>query len=169
MLDVLATAGPAEDRAHKMQLFGQFVGSWDFEWIGHDPENDDIRTANGEWHFGWVLQGRAVQDVWISPALAGRRPGTFVGEYGSTLRAYDPSTDAWNVAWVGPINGILRTFLARQREDEIVMECTNQRDGVMRWVFDQITPTSFHWRSERADSGDCPWQLREEMRVTRRR
>ena len=25
------------------------------------------RRRNGEWHFGWVLEGRAIQDVWIVP------------------------------------------------------------------------------------------------------
>lgn len=29
-----------------------------------------VRTGTGEWSFSWVLEGRAVQDVWISPQRA---------------------------------------------------------------------------------------------------
>jgi hypothetical protein len=98
----------------------------------------------------------------------GRRPGTSIAEYGSTFRAYNPAIDAWNVVWVGAINGTLRTFVARQVADQIVMECTNPSQGVSRWIFEQVTPNSFHWRSESADGSEGPWRLREEMRVSRR-
>jgi hypothetical protein len=167
MFEVLVAAGPAPEREDHLGLFGQFVGSWDFEWIGHNGDGS-TDTANGEWHFDWVLEGRAVQDVWIVPGLTGRRPGTSIGEYGSTIRAYNPAIDAWNVVWVGAINGTLRTFVARQVGDEIVMECTNTPQGVSRWTFDQVTLNSFHWRSEAADSPEGPWRLKEEMRVRRR-
>jgi hypothetical protein len=29
---------------------------------------------SGELHFGWVLGGRAVQDIWIVPSAATRAP-----------------------------------------------------------------------------------------------
>ena len=47
----------------------------------------------GEIHFGWVLEGRAIQDVWILP-------GVF---YGKTLRIYDPGIDAWHILWSDPV------------------------------------------------------------------
>jgi len=49
--------------------------------------------ARGEIHAGWVLQGRAIQDVWIFP-------GAF---YGTTLRVYDPGLDAWHILWSDPV------------------------------------------------------------------
>ncbi len=57
--------------------------------------------ASGEWHFGWALEGRAVQDVWIVPPRGELRRGDAaanVNSYGTTLRVYDPDIDAWRDA-----------------------------------------------------------------------
>ncbi|TIL41051.1 MAG: hypothetical protein E5Y87_03330, partial [Mesorhizobium sp.] len=61
-------------------------------------------TGRGEVHFGWVLEGRAIQDVWILPA---RNTGaqSSLGKwsfYGTTLRVYDPGIDAWHIFWSDP-------------------------------------------------------------------
>ena len=49
-LDVAFADGPAPDFADKLQLFGQFVGSWELEVIYHGPTGG--RTLTAEWHFG---------------------------------------------------------------------------------------------------------------------
>jgi len=56
---------------------------------------DDGTThrGRGEVHAGWVLDGRAIQDVWILPGLF----------YGTTLRVYDPGLDAWHILWHDPL------------------------------------------------------------------
>ena len=61
-LDALQAAGPAADRAGKMALYGQFVGSWDLD-VTEYRDDGTTRQRPGEWHFGWALEGRAVQDV----------------------------------------------------------------------------------------------------------
>ena len=65
-IDALHVSGPAGEHAGKLMLFGQFVGSWDLEWAGTGASGETA-TATGELHFGWVLGGRAVQDIWIVP------------------------------------------------------------------------------------------------------
>jgi hypothetical protein len=166
--ELLAAPGPAPDRVEKMQLFGQLVGSWDFDWTGFSPDDGSTQTASGEWHFGWALEGRAVHDVYIAPPLARRDAAPSVGEYGETMRFYDPAIDAWRVAFSGVQAGTLRTFEARQVGDEIVMECTNS-ERPMKWIFSEITLDSFHWRSEEQSGDGGTWRLREEMDVRRRR
>ena len=59
--EALHVAGPNPDHAEHLGLFGQFVGSWDLQWSGLDADGRPARA--GELHFGWVLGGRAVQDV----------------------------------------------------------------------------------------------------------
>src|SRR5262249_52022022 len=66
LIDALHVSGPAHEHADKLMLFGQFVGSWDVEWAATGA-NGEPATATGELHFGWVLGGRAVQDIWIVP------------------------------------------------------------------------------------------------------
>ena len=91
------TDGPASDRAEKMALYGQFVGTWDTDVVSHEQDGAQHR-GHGEIHFGWVLEGRAIQDVWMIPRREERRAGMpampVAGNwYGTTLRIYDPRID----------------------------------------------------------------------------
>ena len=102
-LATLTVDAPAADRAHKMRLYGRFVGSWEL-MVTRFNEDGSTRQAPGEWHFALVLEGRAVQDVWIVPtrgALRQKTPpqGLF---YGTTLRTYDPRIDAWHIQYTDP-------------------------------------------------------------------
>jgi tetratricopeptide (TPR) repeat protein len=75
-LDALHAEGPAADRADKMALYGQFVGAWDLD-VTEFKDDGTTRQRPGEWHFGWALEGRAIQDVWIVPPR-GQRNGDAV-------------------------------------------------------------------------------------------
>ena len=48
-------------------LFGHFVGEWDFEWIDCYGTAEE-RHIKGEWIFQWILEGTAIQDVFICPS-----------------------------------------------------------------------------------------------------
>jgi len=102
-------------------LFGQFVGSWDADWTGLGTDGKPVRL-HGEVHFGWVLSGRAIQDTWIVPPArewtASKPP---VGFFGTTIRFYDPSLDAWRSTWIDPPNGVVRRFIGRPIDEEIVL------------------------------------------------
>ena len=43
--------------------------------VGYE-ENGTQHNGGGEIHFGWVLEGRAIQDVWMIPRRAERRPAS---------------------------------------------------------------------------------------------
>lgn len=154
--------------AEKMQLFGQFVGAWDFDWTGYQADGTAV-TVRGEWIFAWVLEGRAIQDIWICPSRTERRkPGMPAGELGTTLRFYDTKVDAWRVIWIGPAHNNLGVFIARLEGEEIVMETTDAGQGIIRWIFSAITPQSFHWRYVSSPDQGETWILHETMDVRRR-
>jgi hypothetical protein len=115
--DVFLAEGPDPAVADKLQLFGQFVGSWDVAVTNHRPDGSS-ETIPAEWHFAWALGGRAIQDVWIAPSRAERVSGRD-GEWGATLRFYDDSIDAWRSTWIGPRNRIVMPFLARSEGDQM--------------------------------------------------
>ena len=97
--EALQSAGPATDRADKMGLYGWLAGDWTMEGRVHAADGSR-HEVQGHIHAGWVLEGRAIQDVWILP-------GFF---YGTTLRVYDPNLDAWHIFWSDP----LKQYFARQ-------------------------------------------------------
>ena len=72
-----------------MMLYGQFVGAWEGSLVYQDSEGTRRETSS-EVHFGWALEGRAVQDVWIAPARHARDATQHPLMYGTTLRVYDP-------------------------------------------------------------------------------
>ena len=68
-----------------MGLYGWLIGDWRFNAVVH-ADDGARHTGEGEIHFAWVLEGRAIQDVWILP-------GVFFGTtLGSTIPASTPGT-----------------------------------------------------------------------------
>ena len=88
-------------------------------------------------------------------------------DYGTALRFYDPEIDAWRVVWASPANGDLLTFIARETGDEIVLEGEDPDGSPMRWIFSEITPSSFRWRRVFSSDGGATWRLHKEMSVRR--
>ena len=85
-----------------------------------------------------------MQDVWIIHERTRRgRAGVPEGEYGTTIRVYEPRAGTWNVTWNGPVQGVVRTFVARRSGDEIVQDGRDEDGRPLRWIFSEITPDSF--------------------------
>jgi len=162
-LEALSFDGAASDRAAKMMLYGQFVGSWDLRVV--DYETDGKRWEGvGEVHFGWVLEGRAIQDVWISPPRNARKTiSTTRNTYGTTLRVYDPKIDAWHILWINPITQIYNTMIGRKIGDEIVQEYRDVDGTLNQWIFSEITPKSFHWIGRSSKDDGKGWDVGTEF------
>jgi hypothetical protein len=148
-------------------LFGQFVGEWELDCTEHHADGT-TRSYQGEWHFGWALEGRAIQDVWLYPPRSANGATAQRGEYGTTVRFYDPRIGAWRVFWAGPVLGVVRTFVARQVGDEIVLEGLREDGSRVRWIFSEIEPRSFRWRAVVSADDGATWTLVQEMAVRRR-
>lgn len=147
MIEVLQASEPLPELAEKLQLFGQFVGCWDVEVVNYKPDGT-AQTVEAEWHFGWVLEGRTIQDVWIAPKRSLRSSSENApGDYGATLRFYDPKIDAWRSTWIGPVKGYVIPFVAREIGDEIVLEGKLENGILVKWIFSEITENSFRWHS----------------------
>ena len=165
---VLPAGVPFREHADALALFGQFVGAWDVETTFFHPDGRIRVERRGEWHFGWVLQGRAVQDVLFSPPLDGIRAGAPPSEYGTTVRVYDAETDTWRITWHAPVAGKTVSLVGGAVGDDIVLEGRQPAGRPCRWIFSDITADAFFWRGyESSDDGDT-WFLDEQMLVRRR-
>src|SRR5262245_13041627 len=126
-----------------MDAYGWLIGSWEIDLLGYDDEDNVIHTT-GEAHFGWVLQGRAVQDVFINPRRSEREPDSpkFANWYGTTIRIYDPSIRAWRANWFNPHDGVRAELIGRRNGNEIVQEGKFADGTPIRWTFSEITNDS---------------------------
>lgn len=164
----LHAEGPAADRADRMGLYAWLIGRWDMDVIAHG-EHGVRPCGRGEIHFGWVLEGRAIQDVWITPPRGAARlePPPPVAFYGTTLRVYDPGIDAWHILWVDPVNQRYRRQIGRGEAGEIVQHGTDEAGVPVRWRFTDIAPDSFRWLGERSPGGGSAWQTEVEFLARR--
>jgi hypothetical protein len=166
LVDALHVDGPAPELAEKLMLFGQFIGSWELEWTGSGADGR-ANAVHGELHFGWVLGGRAVQDIWVVPRRGDRGEGQPpLAFHGTTVRFYDASIDAWRSTWIEPVNGRVRRFIGRTADDGIEL-LSDEDDPQLRWRFVDIESDAFRWRAEQSNDGGTTWQLVEQMTATR--
>ena len=169
MLELLHASGPDERYADALMTFGRLVGSWDVEGSYFDRDGNLTAERRGEWHFGWVLRGRAIQDVLISPPLDEQeRTGAAEIEYGSTLRQYDPKTDTWQISFFAPVYGVVVHLTARPKGDEIVLEGETPDGMSHRWVFSDITSDAFTWSGHESHDQGRTWTFVERIQATRR-
>jgi len=169
MLRALAADGPFPDYRDKLQVFGQFVGSWDVEGRFFDPDGTISDEHDGEWHFGWVLEGRAIQDVLIRPSRASWTGRGGSSECGTTLRVFDPSTDSWRVTWIASHSGRGVNLIGREHGSEIWSEGQGPEGLPFRWMFSDISDDRFLWQGHQSsDEEGRNWYRGQEMIVTRR-
>ena len=166
-IDVLHASAPAPERAKQLELYAFLVGRWDTEIVTHEP-NGATHRGQGEIHAGWVLEGRAIQDVWMIPRRADRKPDSpprpVAGNwYGTTLRVYDPSIDAWHIIWSDPATQFFARQIGKARGADIVQEGKHESGMAMRWSFTEIQPNSFHWLGEVRPEGKDWWRQVEVM------
>ena len=111
-------------------LYGQFVGEWDFEWVDHQGTADE-RHIQGEWIFAWVLEGTAVQDVFICPSRKARikdyQPDA---AYATTVRMYNPDTGTWDILYT-ELGGA--TQLEGKRDGNRIVQ-TEVNEKNIQWV-----------------------------------
>jgi hypothetical protein len=160
----LAATGPHPDIPIEHQIFRPFIGSWDLAVTWYDKDGAIRRQQNGEWHFSWVLEGRAVQDVWIVPPRTERSGSDQLYEYGASLRFFDSETGLWRSTWIGPMQRSTYTFAARMVGADLVLD-TKLDGSRMRWTFSDIAPDRFRWTNEKEEAG--AWVVTQDFSAVR--
>jgi hypothetical protein len=146
-------------------VFGQFIGSWNLDLI-ITHSNGSKSNFNGEWHFSRILQGRAIQDIWVIPNINKEVEGEFL-EYGTTTRTYNPKTGKWKACWMGPIQNQVFIFDIEDTGDTIILSELTITHFEMRWIFFEISENSFQWKSEVKYNGSDKWMINYHMKLNR--
>ena len=150
-------------------LYGFLVGSWDTLIHDFDDPAMPPRISRGEWIGVRTLLGDSIQDLFIVPSREARASGDW-GEanqrYGLTHRQPIPGTDKWRIDYFGPAKAVHSHLIAERQGDEIVQTGVDEKGRPLRWIFYDIGPEQFRWRSEYFENGD--WVLLSRFDVTRR-
>lgn len=145
-------------------IFGALIDEWDFEWI--DNHGKDLeRHVKGEWIFSWILEGTAIQDLFICPSreerASNKQPDA---EYGTTIRIYNPCKQTWDIFY-GNIGEATRLEAKKEGNQIVLTEITEQK---MKWIFSNLTDHSFHWqRIEMSEKNE--WKLIGELFAIRKK
>jgi hypothetical protein len=168
---VLAAPGRSPEVPEAADVYGWLVGSWDLEVLHYRAIDVAARHIQGEAHFAWVLEGRAVQDVWIMPKRSERtaEADKTNNMYGTTLRVWDPAIQAWRINWINPATGHREQQIGRWSGKDVVQVGTRSDGTLTRWMFCEIKPGSFRWIGEALNPDGKTWKLEGEFRAKRRR
>lgn len=132
----------------EFNYFEKLIGSWRIDYV----DNRNSHVMKGEWHFSWILEGMAIQDVIVLPGY----------EYGTTLRIYNPNTHNWDIVY-GYTGKVIR-LEARKEGDKIVL--TNLEDKRKKWVFAKIEDNHFHWQDVTVKE-DGEWHINFDLLAER--
>src|SRR5262245_24458360 len=168
---LLAAQDRSPDIPESDDVYGWLCGSWDLDVLHYRAVNVASRGLTGELHAARVLEGRAVQDVWIVPRASDRGADfdQTVNMYGTTLRSWDASIHAWRIAWTNPARTHREEQVGRWNGRDILQEGVRANGTKTRWTFTEITDDSFHWHGEAMYADQQTWTLEGEFLAKRRR
>src|SRR5262249_46688944 len=150
-------------------IFGFLIGSWDLTAVLYDAEGRTQRSR-GEIHASWVLEGRAIQDLFIFPRRALPARGD---RYATTIRTYDRMLNAWRVNFINPAaDETSAQLIARRHGQGIEMEgklsAVHPFAGVTRPSRQRPSTTAPRNMGATASPGNSTWSYSESHTVLER-
>ena len=166
---LLAAPGRSAEIPESADVYGWLIGSWELEVLHYQAVDVSAECIWGEAHFGWVLEGRAIQDVWMMPRRCERhaRLEKTHNMYGTTLRVWDSTIQAWRIHWMNPVSGHREQQIGRRVGQDIVQVGARADGTPTRWQFTEIIADSFHWIGEALALDGKTWKLEGEFRARR--
>lgn len=163
MITTLAASGPHPSLGDEAHAFDRLVGTWDCNYSFY-AEDGTVSRASGELSFGWIIDGHALQDIWITYPKGPAEERLI----GTSVRFFDAKAKVWRVVFVLPALGLLTTVEGRAEGDRIVLAGQASDGSRRRWSFNDIRADSFVWRGEKSRDGGKTWRLVEEHQMRRR-
>jgi hypothetical protein len=163
LVTALQATGPHASLADQARGLGRFVGTWNVAYTDYSKDGKQIQRS-GKYIVGWVLDGRALQDVWIVDPSAVHKDR----EVYTTLHYFDAKSGTWCATFVDPQDASIFRFTGGPvGDDRFVLE-THDIDGKEhRWSYDDIRQDSFVWRDEESGDGGKTWRLQSLYHMTR--
>jgi hypothetical protein len=163
LVAALEATSPNPSLGDQAQVLGRLVGTWDVEYTDFAKDGKAIHRTGG-FIVGWVMDGRAIQDLWIVNPSGKRKDR----EVYTDLHYFDPKTRTWRATFVDPEHGSVARFTGGPvGNDRFVLETQDINSEQTRWSFNDIRPDSFVWRDEASSDGGKTWRLQAEYQMKR--
>lgn len=163
MVAALAADGPHPSLDEQGAVFDRLVGTWNAVFTHFGPDGAVVEHYTGRVLFGWILDGWAMQDIWIGDPTEEEPDGSL----GTTIRFFDRGTGTWRILFIVPDRALVVTMEGGAVGDRIVLEGTGSDGFLRRWSFNDLTAESFVWRAERSGDEGKTWRLTAEYHMTR--
>jgi hypothetical protein len=163
MINVLGSADANLSVGDEAKTFDRLVGTWDADFSFHRADGS-VSHKKGELLFGWVMDGHAIQDLWIGYPTEGQKERTI----GTTIRFFDTALKQWRVVFVNPQFNYVVTAQGGREGDRIVLHGRDTDGLPIRWTFSEMTQDSFHWQGEKSHDGGKTWNVEEDHHMKRR-
>lgn len=113
------------------------LGDWEFDYV---EACEGGRRLKGEWLFRRVLDGMAIEDIFICPARGEvSQPD---GEYGAAIRMYNAEKECYDMVYT--CRGKMDRLEVRKENNRIVCTMLEKNE---KWIFSEISESTFHWRN----------------------
>jgi len=167
MIAALGGLSPHPSLGEAARVFDRFVGTWDCHCVFYAVDGAKTEFV-GEWIFGWILDGRLMQDVLRGYPKELTTPAAEDLRCGTSLRFYDAKAGQWNVCWFGSRNGFVVIVKGGAVGERIVLEGDDSDGASICWSFNDIKADSFLWRGETSGDRGITWRVEQEMFLKRR-
>jgi hypothetical protein len=164
MIAALEAVSPHPSLGDQEKVFGRFVGTWDVEYTDFSKDGK-VSHRSGELIVGWVMDGRAIQDLWIVYPSQGRKDR----EIYTDVRYFDPKSGTWPATFIDPEHASVARFTGgAMADDRIVLTSQDFDNQETRWSFNDIRPDTFVFHDEQSSDGGKTWRLQSEYHMKRR-
>jgi hypothetical protein len=164
MVAALKAPGPHPSLGDQAKIFGRLVGTWEVEYTDFSKQGK-VTHRSGELVVGWVMDGRAIQDLWIVYPSGARNER----EVYTDLRYFDRKSQTWPATFIDPEHASVARFTGGPAgDDRIVLDTPDLGEKDTRWSFNDIRPDSFVFRDEASGDGGQTWRLQSEYHMKRR-
>jgi hypothetical protein len=164
VVTALQGMGPHPSLGDNAKVFGRLVGTWEVEYTDFS-KNGKVTHRSGQLIVGWVMDGRAIQDLWIVNPSGARKER----EVYTDLRYFEPKSRTWPAIFVDPEDASVAKFTGGAVGDSrIVLDSPDLDAQDTRWSFNDIRKDSFVFRDEASSDGGKTWRLRSEYHMRRR-
>lgn len=164
MVSALRATSPNPSLADHAKLIDRLVGGWDVEYTDFKKDGAKLHRT-GRLFFGWVADGRVMQDLWIVDPWGSHKER----EVYTDLFYFDPKAATWRVASVDPYEASVATFTGAVGENRISLESQDLvPNETRRWSFNDIGPDTLVFHDETSTDGGKTWRLTGEYQMKRR-